>query len=68
MRSTLLGVGISSDPLHISGVGYGDSFGVLVLNMMFFSVDLFVFLQVLGPLEGLFADLAHVGFQGSMYS
>jgi hypothetical protein len=43
----------------ISGdrVGNGDGLGVLMLNMMLFSMNFLVLLEVLGSLESLFTDL-----------
>jgi hypothetical protein len=41
---------------------------MLVLDMMFFSVDLFMFLEILWTLEGFAADLAEMGFERSMDS
>ena len=38
-----------------------------MLSMMFLCVNLFVFLEVLGPLEGFLAYLAHMGLQRSVY-
>jgi len=41
----------------VNRVGNGDGLGVLMLSMMLFCVYLFVLLEVLGSLEGLFTDL-----------
>ena len=38
----------------------GDGLGVLVLCVVGLGVDFFVLFQVLGPLEGLLADLTQV--------
>jgi len=41
---------------------------MLVLLMVLFGVDLFMFLEILGTLEGFLADLACMWFQRGMYS
>jgi hypothetical protein len=41
----------------VNRVGNGDGLGVLMLGMMLFCVNLFVLLEILGSLEGLFTDL-----------
>jgi hypothetical protein len=41
----------------VNRVGNGDGLGVLMLSMMLFCVNLFVLLEVLGSLEGLFTNL-----------
>ena len=46
--------------LSEGGVGDGFRLGVLVLSMVLLGVNLFVLLEVLRPLEGLFADVADV--------
>jgi hypothetical protein len=42
---------IATDTGDIVWIGDGDGFGMFVLNVMLFSVDLFVFLEILGTLE-----------------
>ena len=39
-----------------------------MLRVVFLGVDLFVLLEVLGPLEALVADLAGVGLEGDVYA
>lgn len=41
----------------VNRVGNGDGLGVLMLGMMLFCVNLFMLLEILGSLEGLFTDL-----------
>lgn len=47
----------ASHSLDIGGVDDCDRLGVLVLLMVLLCVDLFMLLEILGPFEGLFADL-----------
>ena len=54
---------LATDPGSEGGIGYGDSLGMLVSSVMLFGMDLFVLLQVLGPLERLLAYLAAVRLQ-----
>ena len=51
---------LTADARRVRGVSYGYRLGVLVLRVVLFSVNFLVFLEVLGPLEGLGADLAYV--------
>ena len=51
---------IAADPGDVGGVVDGDRLGVLVLGVVLLGVDLFVLLEVLRPLERLFADLGRV--------
>ena len=46
-----------------SGIGDGNGFGVLMLSMVFLSMDLLMFLEVLWALEGLVAYLTNVWLQ-----
>lgn len=48
---------VSANPLGVCGIHDGDSFRMLVLQMMFLCVNLFMLLQVLGSFEGFLADL-----------
>jgi hypothetical protein len=50
----------------ISRVCDSDSFGVLMLSVVLFSVNLFVLLEILRAFEGLPADITHVRFEGCM--
>ena len=57
---------ISSNASGICGISHGDGLGMLVLGMMLFGVDLFVFLEILGTFEGLLANFADVGLERSV--
>ena len=48
----------------VGGIDDGNGLGVFVLEVVLFSVDLFMFLEVLGPFEGLVADLRGVSEGG----
>lgn len=56
--------------LRIGRVYDGNGFGVLVLEMMFFGMNLFMLLEVLRSFEGLFAylksDKGQVGWAGGI--
>lgn len=58
---------IPSDARGVSRIDDGDGFGMTVLGMVFFCVNLFVFLEILGALERFLAYLAHMGLQRGMY-
>lgn len=51
------------DPRCVRWVSDGNRLGVFVLSVMFFSVDLFVLLQILRTFKRLLADFANVGLE-----
>lgn len=57
-------IGISSDSLDVCWIGNGYCLGMLVLDVMLFSMDLFMLFEILRTLEGLLANLANVWLQG----
>lgn len=58
--------GLCFDPRCVRWVSDGNRLGVFMLSVMLFSVDLFVFLQILRTFEGLLADFANMGLERCM--
>jgi len=57
---------LAADTMRIARVRYGNGLGMLVLHMMLFGMDLFVFFKVLRTFEALIADGAVVRLQGGV--
>ena len=55
---------LTADAGRVRGVGDSNRLGVLMLRMVLLCVNLLVFLEVLGTLEGFLADLADMRFEG----
>ena len=65
-RKTIRRSRLGFDPRCVRRVSDGDRLGVFVLSVMFFSVDLFVFLQILRTFESLLADFANMRLEWCM--
>jgi hypothetical protein len=59
-------LGVATNPLDVGRVDNRDGLGMFVCRMVLFGVDFLVLFEILGPFEGLFADLAGMGLQGCM--
>lgn len=57
---------VSTYPLGVDGIYDGDGFGMLVLQVMFLCVNLFMLLKVLRSFEGFLADFADVRLEWGM--